>query len=409
MKCRHCAAEVTLPFLDLGHAPLSNAYLSAEALNKPETYFPLRLKVCETCWLVQTEDYAGREALFTDSYAYFSSTSSSWVSHAERYVEKITQQLSLGPSHHVVEIAANDGYLLQFFKRNGVPCLGVEPTQSTAQAARGRGIEIREAFFGLDLAEQLRSEGRAADLIVANNVLAHVPDLNDFVAGIAHLLQPQGVATFEFPHLLRMVRGAQFDTAYHEHYSYFSFTTVSRIFAKHGLTAFDVEQLPTHGGSLRVMAHRQSSGAHATTPAVTNLLQEELAAGMQQTNFYADFQPVAERIKVGLLSYLLDARRQGRRVAAYGAAAKGNTLLNFAGIKPDLLPFVCDAAASKQQHFMPGSHIPIVSPQQLTTAQPDHVLILPWNLQNEITQQMDIVRSWGGVFIVAVPQLEIIR
>jgi len=409
MKCRHCASDLRLSFLDLGAAPPSNAYLRPEQLHAPELWFPLRLLVCETCWLVQTEDYAGREALFTNDYAYFSSYSSSWLAHAARYVEAMRERLGLGPQSCVVEVAANDGYLLQYVQAAGIPCYGIEPTASTAQAARAKGIEILERFFGLALAEELARVGRQADLIVANNVLAHVPDINDFVAGFARLLKPLGVATFEFPHLLRMVQEGQFDTAYHEHYSYLSLTAVQRIFTANGLTVFDVEQLPTHGGSLRVFAQRSDTGTHAQTPAVAAVLQMEAAVGMTTPAFYREFQGRAEKSKDDLVLFLIDAKRQELKVGAYGAAAKGNTLLNFAGIRPDLLPYVVDKNPAKQGKYMPGSRIPIVEETRLKAHRPDLILILPWNLREEVMVQLAYVQEWGGKFATAVPALEVFQ
>lgn len=407
MNCRHCASELRLGFLDLGAAPPSNAYLHPEQLHAPELWFPLRLLVCETCWLVQTEDYAGREALFTENYAYFSSYSSTWLAHAARYVETMRERLRLGPQSCVVEVAANDGYLLQYVHAAGIPCYGIEPTASTARAARAKGIEILERFFDVALAEELARVGRQADLIVANNVLAHVPDINDFVVGFARLLKPQGIATFEFPHLLRMVQENQFDTAYHEHYSYLSLTAVQRIFAANGLTVFDVEQLPTHGGSLRVFAQRSDTGAHAQTSAVAAVLQREAIAGMTSTAFYREFQGRAEKIKDDLVLFLIDAKRKGLKVGAYGAAAKGNTLLNFAGIRSDLLPYVVDKNPAKQGKCMPGSRIPIVDEAHLKALRPDLILILPWNLREEVMAQLAYVREWGGEFVTAVPALEV--
>lgn len=408
MKCRHCGSELRLPFLDLGSAPLSNAYLNTAGLCAPETWFPLRLLVCECCWLVQTEDYAGREALFTDDYAYFSSFSTSWLAHARAYVEKMVARFWLGEQSRVVEVAANDGYLLQYVQAANIPCYGIEPTASTAEAARGKGIEIVERFFGVELANELTDQGRQADLIVANNVLAHAPDINDFVAGFARLLTPLGVATFEFPHLLRMVKENQFDTAYHEHYSYLSLTTVERIFARNGLTVFDVEEQMTHGGSLRVYAQRADRGVHQLSSTVTELLQTEVEAGITEADFYADFQVRAEKVKDELIAYLIEAKRQGLKVGAYGAAAKGNTLLNFAGVRPDLLPYVVDKNPAKQGKFMPGSRIPIVNEAHLRADKPDRVLILPWNLRAEVTAQLTYVREWGGrQFVTAVPSLEV--
>jgi len=407
MKCRHCAHPVTLPFLDLGSAPPSNAYLSPAALNAPEVWYPLRLLVCQHCWLVQTEDHAGREALFDAEYAYFSAFSSSWLAHSRRYVTEMQARFSLGASSCVVEVAANDGYLLQYVQADGIPCYGIEPTASTAAAARGRGIEIVERFFGVALAGELAAQGRQADLMAANNVLAHVPDINDFVAGFARLLKPSGVATFEFPHLLRMVRECQFDTAYHEHYSYLSLTAVRTIFAANGLTVFDVQHWPTHGGSLRVFAQRADAGTQPVNDTVAQCLQLEAQAGIATPALYRDFQPQAARIGRELLSFLITQAAQGIPVAAYGAAAKGNTLMNFAGVRPHLLPYVVDRNPAKQGRFMPGSRIPIVDEAHLRAHRPAFVLILPWNLRDEVTAQLAYIREWGGRFVTAVPMLEI--
>ncbi|MGE4125613.1 MAG: methyltransferase domain-containing protein [Pusillimonas sp.] len=412
MKCRHCGSELHLPFLDMGNAPPSNAYLTKEAVRTPEIWFPLRILVCESCWLVQTEDHTGREALFTQDYAYFSSFSTTWLAHAQRYVEQMVARFGLNASSCVVEVAANDGYLLQYVQQAGIPCYGIEPTTSTASAARGKGIDIVERFFGVELADELVQAGKQADLMAANNVLAHVPDINDFVSGFTRLLKPQGVATFEFPHLLRMVQGCQFDTAYHEHYSYLSLTAVQRIFAANGLTVFDVEELPTHGGSLRVFAARADAIDHpqATpegTARVQQVLAEEATAGMLEADFYSDLQAQALRIKRELLTFLLQCQAQGITVGAYGAAAKGNTLLNFAGVRPDLLPYVVDKNPAKQGQYLPGSRIPIVDEAHLRTHQPDRILILPWNLREEVMAQLAYVREWGGEFVTAVPALEV--
>lgn len=407
MECRHCTAPLQAPFLDLGSAPPSNAYLPADRLDAPETWFPLRLLVCHACWLVQTVDYTSRDALFTADYAYFSSFSQSWLEHSRRYVTEMTAFLGLDASSCVVEVAANDGYLLQYVRDAGIPTYGIEPTASTAAAARARGIEIVENFFGVTLGEKLAAEGRDADLIIANNVLAHVPDINDFVCGFARLLKPTGVATFEFPHLLEMVLRNQFDTAYHEHYSYLSLTAVQRIFAANGLSVFDVQRLPTHGGSLRVFS-QQPGGPHAVTSAVTALLEVEQNAGVTTPAFYATFQRSAETVKDDLLLFLLDARRNGLKVGAYGAAAKGNTLLNFAGIRPDLLPYVVDLNPAKAGSYMPGSRIPIVSQDRLRADRPDRILILPWNLRDEVVTQLAYAREWDARFVVAVPSLKLI-
>jgi len=407
LKCRHCGDDLRLPFLDLGSAPPSNAYLTEISIRAPETWFPLRILVCESCWLVQTEDHTGREALFTQDYAYFSSFSTTWLRHAETYVYQMIQRFRLDAGSCIVEVAANDGYLLQYVQQAGIPCYGIEPTASTAAAARTKNIDIVERFFGIELSEELVKSGKQADLMVANNVLAHVPDINDFVSGFAVLLKPQGVATFEFPHLLQMVKENQFDTAYHEHYSYLSLTAVQGIFAANGLTVFDVEILSTHGGSLRVFAQRTDTGIYECSTKVTTILAAETETGIKTSKFYEGFQHKAERAKDDLLLFLVDAKRKGLKVGAYGAAAKGNTLLNFAGIRPDLLPYVVDKNPAKQGKYMPGSQIPIVSEAHLQAHRPDYVLILPWNLHQEVMTQLSYVRVWGGQLVMAIPELSI--
>lgn len=407
MNCRHCAARLDLTLIDLGSAPPSNAYLTPESLYAPEKTFPLVVMVCGQCWLVQTRDFADAGELFSSDYAYFSSFSSSWLEHAERYVATMTQRLGLGPGHHVVEVASNDGYLLQYVAARGIPCTGIEPTASTAAAARQRGIETVESFFGADVGLKLAAEGRQADLTAANNVLAHVPDINDFLAGFVHLLKPAGVATFEFPHLSKLMAENQFDTIYHEHFSYLSLTAVNTIFEANALSIFDVEELPTHGGSLRVHAQRSATGRRPVTAAVAALLERELAEGARTREYYSDFQQRAEIVKDDFLTFLIDAKRAGKRVAGYGAAAKGNTLMNFAGCRRDLLAFVVDRNPAKQGRYMPGSRIPILDEQALRDARPDYVVILPWNLRTEVSGQLDYIREWGGRFVTAVPELEI--
>lgn len=406
MKCRHCGSALRCNFLDLGFAPPSNAYLTAADLSKPEVYFPLRLKVCEECWLVQTEDYASAESLFSAEYAYFSSASRSWLAHAARYVETITTRLGLGQQSMVIEVASNDGYLLKNFVAANIPCLGIEPTASTAEAAEGLGIPVLREFFGEALGKTLADEGRSADLILGNNVYAHVPDINDFTRGLKAVLKPGGTITLEFPHLMRLIEQNQFDTVYHEHFSYLSLFTVGRIFESAGLRVFDVEELPTHGGSLRVYGCH-TDDPRQTTDAVGLLLTEEEYRGLRTAATYAQFQVKAEQVKNDALAFLLQARREGKTVAAYGAAAKGNTLLNFAGVKPDLLSFVCDAAAAKRDKFMPGSHIPILHPDVIFERRPDYVMILPWNIAAEVRQQLASLSEQGTKFVTAVPHLEI--
>lgn len=405
MKCRHCGHRTFWSFLDLGTAPPSNSYVASEALAKPELWYPLVIRTCSNCLLTQTEDFASRETFFSESYAYFSSFSSSWLDHARTYVETMAGRFGLGPESRVVEIAANDGYLLQHVKAKGIPCLGVEPTRSTAEAARAKGIEIVEDFFGDALAKDLVAKGWQADLAAANNVLAHVPDINDFVSGFARLLKPEGVATYEFPHLLNMVRENQFDTAYHEHYSYLSLTAVERIFAANGLTVFDVETTPWHGGSLRVFACRQDARTRPVQASVARMRETEDKAGMRERSFYEDFQASAERVRNDFVEYLIACRRKGLKVAAYGAAAKGNTLLNYGGVKPDLIAFVVDRNPAKQGRFLPGSRIPVVDEERLRAEKPDRVVILPWNIETEIRAQLSYITGWGGKFVTAVPSL----
>ena len=407
MKCRHCAAELERVCLDLGSAPPSNAYLTAAALRAPEVWYPLRLLVCERCWLVQTEDHAGRDELFAADYAYFSSFSTSWLAHAQAYVAAMRERFALTPASLVCEVAANDGYLLRWVRDAGIPCFGIEPTASTAKAARALGIEIVERFFGVGLATELADAGRRVDLVAVNNVLAHVPDINDFVHGFAILLKDDGVATFEFPHLLRLLRENQFDTVYHEHYSYLSLGTVERVFAANGLAVFDVEELPTHGGSLRVLAQRSDRGRRAKSDAVARVLADEVAGGLASSAGYQGFQARIDRLKDDFVAYLIEARRAGRKIAAYGAAAKGNTLMNYAGVRPDHIAFVVDRNPAKQGRFMPGSRIPIVGEERLREARPDDIVLLPWNLRGELVAQLDYVRDWGGRFVTAVPRLEI--
>lgn len=404
MKCRFCQAPLHDVFLDLGSAPPSNAFLSADDLNAPETYFPLRLFTCAECHLVQVDEVQKHDALFSSDYVYFSSYSRTWLAHAERYVALAVERLHLGPHSLVMEVASNDGYLLQYVKARGIPCVGIEPTAGTAAAARARGIETIEQFFGEHFAHDFAATRRAADLIVANNVLAHVPELNDFVSGLSAALAPQGVITIEFPHLLQLVAQRQFDTVYHEHYSYFSFHTAQRVFAAHGLRVWDVEKLPTHGGSLRLWVCRNDA-AHRDTPAVAALLAKENAVGMLSIDYYHGFQPLADGIKNDFLAFLIDCKREGKQVVGYGAAAKGNTLLNYAGVRPDLLQYVVDASPHKQGRYLPGSRIPAVAEARIRETRPDFVVILPWNLRDEITTQLAYIHEWGGKFVTAVPKL----
>ncbi len=407
MKCRHCGTPLIHTFLDLGFAPPSNAYLTSDDLNLPEKYYPLKIKVCDHCWLVQTEDYACADELFNKDYAYFSSTSSSWLDHAGRYCKMITEKLKLNDNSLVIEIASNDGYLLKNFVESGIPCIGIEPTASTAEAAEKLGIPVLKDFFGLDLAQKLTAQGKQADLILGNNVFAHVPDINDFAAGMKIALKQDGVITLEFPHLMRLIEGIQFDTVYHEHFSYLSLYTVQRIFAQEGLRIWDVEELPTHGGSLRVYGCHQDD-LRSVELAVITMLQKEEAQGLRTLEIYQGFQAKADEVKDGLLQFLIEQKRSGKKVAAYGAAAKGNTLLNYAGVKRDLLPYVCDAAPSKQSKYLPGSHIPIFEPVVLQQNPPDYLLILPWNIADEVKQQNAHMAAQGTKFLTVVPELRLV-
>lgn len=406
MNCRHCDAALRHSFIDLGFAPPSNAYLDAAGLSRPEKYYPLKVMVCDRCWLVQTEDYAAADELFSADYAYFSSTSAGWLAHAENYATKVIGDFALDKNSMVIEVASNDGYLLKNFVAAGIPCLGIEPTAGTALAAEQLGIPVLREFFGEALGSRLAANGQQADLIAGNNVYAHVPDINDFTRGLKAALKPSGVITLEFPHVMRLIEHTQFDTIYHEHFSYLSLHTVARIFQTANLKVWHVEELPTHGGSLRVYGCHAGHD-RAPSPAVAALLAEETERGLQSLAGYADFQARAERLKDELLTFLIEQKRAGKSVAAYGAAAKGNTLLNYAGVRPDLLPFVCDAALAKQGKFMPGSHIPILPPAALMERRPDYLLILPWNIAAEVMQKNAALAAQGTTFVTAVPRLEI--
>ncbi len=407
MNCRHCNTPLKHTFLDLGFAPPSNAYLTEEDLNKPEVYYPLKVKVCGSCWLVQTEDYANADALFTPEYAYFSSTSATWLDHAKRYSDQIIKKLGLNSQSFVIEVASNDGYLLKNFAQAGIPCLGIEPTDSTAAVAEQLGIPVCREFFSAAFGKRLADEGKQANLIIGNNVYAHVPDINDFTWGLKTALKPGGTITLEFPHLMRLIEQAQFDTVYHEHFSYLSLHTVSRIFASVGLRIWNVEELLTHGGSLRVYGCHEDD-ARETQQSVSALLWREFSHGLQELNTYLEFQPRANKIKNDLLAFLVEQKRDGKKVVAYGAAAKGNTLLNYAGIKPDLISYVCDAAPSKQGRFMPGSHIAIRPPGQLKIEAPDWILILPWNIAGEVQGTCSKLVDDNVIFVSAIPGLSIL-
>lgn len=406
MMCRHCQKPVEHNFLDLGHAPPSNAYLTSEDLSKPEVCYPLRVTVCGSCWLVQTEDYARAEELFKTDYAYFSSTSTSWLEHAKRFAEFSISEFALGTDSLVIEVASNDGYLLKNYLEAGVPCLGIEPTAGTADAAVRLGINVWREFFGEKIGLKLAAAGHLADLIVGNNVYAHVPDINDFTLGLKAALKPGGVVSLEFPHIKNLIEKRQFDTVYHEHFSYLSLGAVVSIFNKAGLKVWNVVELDTHGGSLRVF------GCHSEDPrevrdAVNDLLSVEYLANLYTSRPYLEFQQKTESMKYDLIQFLIEKKRNGDKVVAFGAAAKGNTFLNYAGIKSDLLAYVCDSSPAKQGKYMPGSHIPIVGPDRLRVDRPDFVLILPWNLRQEVMSQIGFISDWGGRFVVAIPQLSV--
>jgi SAM-dependent methyltransferase len=406
MKCRHCSQNLDSLFLDLGYSAPSNAYLSEADLSKPELTFPLRIFTCTECKLVQTEDFADADALFSDNYAYFSSVSSTWLSHAKSYCSSITKRLGLNKNSFVIELASNDGYLLKNFVAENIPCLGIEPTDSTADAAEAIGVPVLRKFFGFDLSQTLKQDNKMADLVIGNNVYAHVPDINDFTKGIKNILKSNGTVTLEFPHLLQLLKHNQFDTVYHEHFSYLSLYTVSRIFEAQGLRIFDVQHLPTHGGSLRVYGCHQGDDRQ-TEQVVDSTLQEEEVFGLRSKEVYEAFQDKANTIKNALCKFLIEQKEAGKTVAGYGAAAKGNTLLNYAGIRPDLLNYICDAAPSKQGNYTPSSHIPIYAPEHIKEQKPDYVLILPWNIAEEVMSQLSFIRDWGGQFVTAVPEMRV--
>jgi len=406
--CRFCGAGLAHTFVDLGMSPLCQTQIGPDELDKGEVFYPLHVYVCNQCWLVQLQEYVTPDQIFSRDYPYFSSFSDSWVEHARTYVEHMVTDFGLTAASFVVELASNDGYLLQHVQREGIPCLGIEPTASTAAAALARGIPTRQEFFGLALARRVAAEAGRADVVAGNNVLAHVPDLNDFVAGIAALLKPDGVGTFEFPHLLRLVEHNQFDTIYHEHFSYFSFLTVRAVFARHGLQVFDVRELPTHGGSIRVYVQPITSGRRPVGARVQELLATESAAGLDNLALYGRFQERVYATKRHLLAFLIEARSAGKRVAGYGAPGKGNTLLNYCGIGTDFLDFTVDRNPAKQGTWTPGTRIPILAPGAILEQKPDYVLILPWNLRAEIVEKMSPVRAWGGKFVIPIPTVEII-
>lgn len=404
--CRFCRAPLAHSFADLGMSPLANAYVKPERARAMEPFYPLHAYVCGTCLLVQLEEFESPQQIFGD-YSYFSSYSASWLEHAERYTATMIERFGIDGNWQVVEVASNDGYLLQYFKRQGVPVLGVEPAANVAKVAVDAGIPTVVRFFGTRTAGELAAAGQKADLLIGNNVLAHVPDLNDFVNGLKLALKEHGIITMEFPHLLRLIRENQFDTIYHEHFSYFSFLTVEKVFAAHGLTLFDVDELPTHGGSLRIYGRHSDDGSRPVADRVDALRRKEMQAGLTDMNVYARFAEQVKDTKRKLLTFLIEAKRAGKRVVGYGAAAKGNTLLNYCGVRSDFLDYVVDLSPHKQGHFLPGTRLPILAPEQIRATRPDYVLILPWNLKQEIQQQMGYVREWGGKFVVPIPEVQV--
>ena len=407
MNCRFCGTELEYVFVDLGEAPPSNSFLNVAQLDKPESYYPLKIFVCSNCFLVQVDEYKKANEIFDSEYAYFSSYSTSWLAHAKTYTEKMVDRFGISNNSLVVEIASNDGYLLQYFQEKQIPVLGIEPTECTAKVAREKGIESITEFFGADFAKKLVLENRKADLLLGNNVLAHVPDINDFVKGLKIALKKEGVITMEFPHLVKLIENNQFDTIYHEHFSYFSFTTVSRIFEAHGLVMFDVDEIPTHGGSLRIYAGHKEDTSKSISDKVGELLERENSIGISDLNYYKGFGEKVSRIKMDLLQFLAEQKKNNKKVAAYGAAAKGNTLLNYCGISNDVIRFVVDASPYKQGKFLPGSHIPILKEEIIREEKPEFILILPWNIKEEIINQLSYIREWGGQFVISIPELQI--
>ena len=404
--CRFCSTPLTHTFCDLGMSPLSNSYVAADELQAMEPFYPLHAYVCSECFLVQLDEFESPQEIFSD-YAYFSSFSDSWLEHSKNYTQLMQSRLGLDASSQVVEIASNDSYLLQYFVDAGIPVLGVEPAANVAAAAMDKGIPTIVKFFGIETAEEMANAGQQADLLLGNNVLAHVPDINDFVAGMAIVLKPDGVITMEFPHLLQLMQNNQFDTIYHEHFSYLSLLSVEQIFARHGLQVFDVDELPTHGGSLRICA--RLAGDEPVSDNITALRKTEADAGLSKLETYAAFGEKVQETKRRLLEFLVTAKRDGKRVAAYGAPAKGNTLLNYCGVRQDLIDFTVDRSPAKQDRFLPGTHIPVYAPEKLSDAKPDYVLILPWNIKDEIMDKMRHIRDWGGKFVVPIPVVEVLE
>lgn len=408
MQCRFCKSEVTDLFIDLINSPASNSFLTEESLAHPEVFFPLKVFTCRNCFLVQIAEYKKSAAIFNDQYAYLSSYSTSWLAHSKRYTEKMIDRFNLSKTSKVIEVASNDGYLLQYFKEKNIPVLGIEPSANTAEVAIEKGIDTLVEFFGMVLAKKLVSHNIKADLLLGNNVLAHVPDINDFVGGMKLVLKDHGVITMEFPHLMQLIDNNQFDTIYHEHYSYLSFYTVKQVFEAAGLEMFDVEELTTHGGSLRIYAKHKEDSTKDVSSNVEALLNKEISRGMTSLAYYDHFQEKALKVKLDFTEFLIRQKKDQRKVAGYGAAAKGNTLLNYCGIKNDLIKFVVDANPYKQNKFLPASHIPVVTEDQLKKYQPDFVIIFPWNIKEEVMSQLYYIREWGGKFVVPIPDLQVI-
>jgi SAM-dependent methyltransferase len=409
MNCRFCNHPVNQVFADLVNSPPSNSYLVEKQLNEPEIFYPLKVLVCEQCFLVQVDEYKKSTDIFNEEYAYFSSYSTSWLKHSQKYVNMMVDRFGFNQSSLVIELASNDGYLLQYFKEKNVPVLGIEPTANTAAVAIKKGIPTEVDFFGVTLAKKLSAAGKKADLVLGNNVLAHVPDINDFVGGMQVVLKPKGIITMEFPHLYQLVKNNQFDTIYHEHFSYLSLLTLQKVFAKNGLVIFDADEIPTHGGSVRIYAKHKDDHSKGIENRVEKLLQMEISAGMGQMNYYSGFQEKVDKIKLDLLDFLIREKKAGKIVAAYGAAAKGNTLFNYCGVKKDLVSYVVDASPHKQNKFMPASHLPIVKEDEIRKTKPDYILILPWNIKEEIVEQLSYIKEWNGRFVVPVPELKVLQ
>lgn len=408
MLCRFCKTELEHVFIDLGNSPPSNSFLTKEQLNEPEIFYPLKVYVCHKCFLVQIDEYKKSETIFNYEYAYFSSYSTTWLQHAKKYTDMMLDKFRFHSNSLVVEVASNDGYLLQYFKEKNIAVLGIEPTANTANVAIKKGINTLIEFFGVKLASQLALKGVMADLLLGNNVLAHVPDIVDFIAGMKIILKPLGVITMEFPHLVQLIDNNQFDTIYHEHFSYLSFYTVNKIFESQGLELFDVDEIFTHGGSLRIYAKHKDDTSKSVSENVKVLMEKEFNKGITSVSYYSNFQKQALLVKLQLLTFLIEQKKKGKKISAYGAAAKGNTLLNYSGVKSDLIEYVVDANPHKQNKWLPASHIPVVNEKYLKVDRPDYVIILPWNLKTEITQQLSYIKDWGGKFVVPIPQLQLI-